>query len=116
MAPPALPTAKAKESVESTQFHLNRVLTKSPQGKSDANKAFVKTCKAMLEKQAELVKEFFKMGLEWTGKGDVLGTEAPVAASTDAAPEPEVSKPVPEVEKKAEEPEKKGNFFAELSQ
>merc|ERR1719361_1968981 len=59
--PPNLPAAKAQDGIESTQFHLNRVLTKS--GKTDENKAFCVASKAFLAKQKDLVKQYYKTGL-----------------------------------------------------
>lgn len=113
MYPPNLPAVKAKGELESADFHLNRILTKCD--KTAENKAYSRCAKNFMKKQAELIKQEFKMGLEWRGTAS-LDSGAPAAAPepvVEAAPE-KVEKVVPK--KSAKKPAKAGgDLFGELS-
>lgn len=94
--PNGLPMATTKGAIDSAQFHLTRILMKQ---KTDQNKAWVTAVKALLEKQAEIVKEWFKTGLEWKAGGtSVLETEAsaPAAAPAEETPATETGSPATE--------------------
>jgi hypothetical protein len=58
--PNGLPMSTTKGAIDSAQFHFTRILMKQ---KTDLNKAWVDAVKALLEKQAEVVKEWFKTGM-----------------------------------------------------
>lgn len=92
MYPPTLPMTHVKSSLESADFHLNRILTKD--GKTDENKAFVKTSKDLLKALMEFIKENdMKTGITFIGKEDISSAKAPAAGD----------KPAPKKEKKKEE-------------
>jgi len=111
--PPTLPAVQAQGGLESADFHLNRILLKQ---KSDENKKWVNTCKAMLTKQVELIKSHFKTGLEWRGQKsvtDASGAPAP-APTEEAAPAPE-PEPVVKAAPKKEAAKPAGDLFGELN-
>merc|ERR1712083_1001140 len=87
--------ATTKDAIDSAGFHLQRILMKQ---KTDLNKAWVTAVKALLARQAEIVKEWFKTGLEWKAGGtSVLETEAsaPAAAPVEETPAPATEEAAP---------------------
>jgi len=92
MYPPnGLPAGHCKGQYESADFHYNRILMKE---KTDENVVFVKAARALMKKNEELVKENFKTGVDFVGKGDLGSAEAPKAAAPEkkAAPKKAVKK------------------------
>lgn len=113
--PPSLPHSHAKGQLESAMFHLTRIQMKQ---KSAENDEFVKACKTFLADQAELVKQYYKTGVEFSGTKDLAvdGVATEAAAPEPAAKEEEVVAAKSEPAKK--KPEKKstgGNLFSELN-
>jgi len=112
---PQLPHQQAQSGLESSDFHLNRILMKQ---KSPENVIWVKACKAMLKKQVELIKGHFKTGLEWSGQKSVCDAEAPkaevAAPAEEAAPAPE---PAAEAapKKEAAKPKASGDLFGAIN-
>jgi len=121
MAPPAgLPAPFVKSQVDSSQFHLNRVL-KDAKGKENEadSKDFVQAVKNLGNALYDFVKANFKTGLEWKAGGDDL-LSAPTSVAKKKSPvKPIESKEDFKEEKKEEAKEKPaanmGNVFGELS-
>jgi len=125
MGPPGmLPVAFAQGQLDSAMFHLNRVL----KNKTDENKAFVKAAQDFMKAVIDFIKNNFKTGLTFRGKGDLSGAGAASAAEKGAkaaAPKKAKKKKAAVEEKEAEQKDdgsKKGvgtgmgNVFGELSQ
>jgi len=109
MYPPQLPAAHVKGQLEAADFHLNRILTKD--GKTDENKAFVKSIKDLIKALAEFVKANFKTGITFVGKESIGEAKAPAGGAkpkAKAAPAPKKEEEVKPKEDAAAQ-EKKAN-------
>lgn len=84
----SLPRPFIRGQLEAADFYLTKILTVG-KDKDDATKAafraYVKTFKEMVAAQETFAVDHFKMGLSWTGKGD-LPTGAAAAPAAAAKP------------------------------
>jgi len=119
MAPPAgLPATHVQGQIDSTQFHLNRVLknAKGTEREGD-DKEFVVAVKALGTALHDFVKENFKTGLEWKAGGvDLLSASTSMSEKSVAVD----VKPAETKEEVKEEVKEKpvagmGNVFGEIS-
>lgn len=115
MYPPQLPAGHAKAQLESCDFHLNRIMMKEQE-----KKAWAKACKALLKAQADLVKQHYKMGIEFEGKGSIADADSSAPAPAPVKQQEEEVESAPK--QKTEAPKKKKKqvdpnaMFAELNQ
>merc|ERR1719273_1737771 len=114
MYPPQLPAGHAKAQLESADFHINRIMMKEQD-----KKGWAKACKALLSAQAALVKQHYKMGIEFEGKGSIADADSSAPAPAPSKQQEEEVESAPKQQTEAPKKKKKqvdgDKLFAELN-